>query len=455
MRKWLLLLLLILAGAVPAAAQQTPDYSIRSIRIPPSSDSITVQFEVINSGAAATTPTTATLRLATSQDILATEPVPALDANQQTTVSITVPPGTQGLTPGERVLVLISVGVGDIEAANSNTVGDNTAMPTITVPAGFGTQPATDESSPPVVTIVTGPFRLPTIDLSNPLHVALLIAAGGVLLILIWMVTIILRLIFSRPPTFTTWQPPYTYSPLLDPNSTAGRRQLWQQHAQSDMLPPSCAPGSFMARKALIGMDGEKLHGWRIVGLRISQYDMYGRVTRSQTIAPNGVVKSLDSAARKAAGRTPNQIERMVRPAAKRLNREFSRKLKRTRTLPIALDVRLRGTHGEVRIIFELYQCVDGQWRMADQWEPEMAIFGGTVFENFTYSLYGQQPGETPRQFRRRLQDDLTRMLTAMIQRPPTFSIQSQPEPSEATANIRPVSGDPVRDPVRDPATNL
>jgi len=38
------------------------------------------------------------------------------------------------------------------------------------------------------------------------------------------------RLIFSRPAALPTWQPPYVITPLIDPNSTNGRRQLWQQH---------------------------------------------------------------------------------------------------------------------------------------------------------------------------------------------------------------------------------
>jgi hypothetical protein len=384
--------------------------------------------------------------IATTGQAVASEPVPPLDANAQLTLTVTIPANTPGLTPGEQVLFLIQVGIGDIEPESSNTVGDNSAItPAITVPAVATAQPtsepaatsstpAPDEASQTTTTIL--PFEL---DLTNPLHIALIIGAGGILLILIWMLTVILRLLFARPPSFTPWQPPYVSSPLMNPDATAGRRQLWQQHAQADSLSAPCVPGTFMARKALVGMNGGKLVGWRVTAMRISQYDMYGRVARSQTTAPKSVVNRIDRAARKSAKLSPQSIERTVKPAVKRLMRDFRKRMKRTPTLPIALDIRLKGTHGEVRIIFELYQCVDSQWQMVDQWEPEMTVLSGSISENFTYSLYGQRPGETTRQFQQRLQDELTQMLTAMLQQPRVLNAKP-PEYESDTAKMQPVT---------------
>lgn len=446
MRKFLLLLFLMLFSMMTVTAQPAPDYSIRNIRTPPSDDDIVIQFEIVNNGGAASDETSADVSLVTSNETITSEPVPPLAANAQTTITVFIPLNTTGLEAGQRVLFLIRVGIGDIESENSNTVGDNSAFtPAIIVPGAVSQPDETILSTPAVqpeipTTTTTGlPFN---IDLGNPLHIAMIIGGAGLLLILIWMLTIILRLIFSQPPAFTTWQPPYAYSPLLDPNSSAGRRQLWQQHAQSDTLPPQCAPGTFMARKVLIGMNGGKLQNWRVTAARISQYDMYGRVARSQTIASNRAVKNLDRALRKAAGRSPEKLERMVRPAAKGIYNDFARKLKRTPSLPIALDLRLRGIHGEVRIIFELYQCVDGQWHMVDQWEPEMTVLSGTLTENFTYPLFGQRQGETPRQFRKRLQDDITQMLAAMIQQP--IAVKPSTEPNMDTAPVKAVTGDTI-----------
>ena len=452
MRKRLLVLLLALLSAISTSAQPAPDYSIRNIRTPPSENEIVIQFEVVNSGGPAEDPTTASVSVATSEQTIASEPVPPLDENAQATITVTIPADAPGLIAGQRTLFLIRVGIGDIEAENSNTVGDNSAItPAVIVPGSAGNQPVEPiaESTPVVippqqpVTTVVLPFSL---DLTNPLHIALVIGAGGILLILIWMVTVILRLLFVQPPVFSTWQPPYAHSPLLDPNSTAGRRQLWQQHAQSDTLPLPCTPGSFMARKVLVGMNGAKLGGWRIIAMRISQYDMYGRVARSQTLAANGVVKRVDRVLRKATGKSPDKLQRMLRPAVSGLFRDFARRSKRTPTLPVALDIRFQGLHGEVRIVFELYQCIDNQWHIIDQWEPEMTVLSGSITENFSYSLTGQHTGETLRQFRQRLQNDITQMLTSMIQQPPP-AVAPPPSSPGDTAPVMPVNTDTVTNP--------
>ena len=446
MRKRLLLLLFVLFSTFPIAAQPAPDYSIRNIRTPPNDEEIVIQFEVVNNGASASVPTTANVTIATTGQTVGVAEVAPLGANEQSTITVRIPANSSGLTAGDRVLFLIRVGIGDIEPANGNTVGDNSAItPAITVPEVSTTQPElipTQVSTPAPtpgspVPPVAAPFA---VDFTNPLHIAAIIGAGGILLILIWMLTVILRLLFARPPTFTTWQPPYVFTPLMNPNTTTGRRQLWQQHAQSDTLSLPCSPGNFMARKVLIGMNGKKLAGWRVTAMRISQYDMYGRVARSQTIAPKSVVKRVDWTVRKSAKLSPKRAERVVRPAAKRLLRDLRKRIKRNPSLPIALDIRLKGTHGEVRIVFELHQCIDNRWQMVDQWEPEMTILSGSLFENFTYSLHGQRPGEKKRQFSQRLQKELTQVLAAMVQQPPPMVVP--PETEGDTARMQAISTD-------------
>lgn len=445
MRKRLLLFLLPLFSAFPIAAQPAPDYSIRNIRTPPSEEEVVIQFEVVNNGSAAAIPTTANVTVATTGQTVGVAEVSPLGANAQTTVTVRIPANFQGLTPGDRVLFLIRVGIGDIEAENSNTVGDNSAItPAITIPEVSAqsevepTQAGTPAPTPGSPTPPTVPSL--AVDFTNPLHIALIIGAGGVLLILIWMLTIILRLLFYRPPTFPTWQPPYVFTPLMNPNTTTGRRQLWQQHAQSDTLSLPCSPGNFMARKVLIGMNSGKLVGWRVTALRISQYDMYGRVARSQAIAPKSVVKRLDRAVRKSAKLNAKRAEGAVRPVAKRLLKDLRKRTKRNQSLPIALDIRLKGTHGEVRIVFELHQCIDNRWQMVDQWEPEMTVLSGSLFENFTYSLHGQRQGEKKRQFYQRLQKELTQLLTAMVQQPAPQIVP--PETESDTARMQAVSAD-------------
>lgn len=280
-----------------------------------------------------------------------------------------------------------------------------------------------------------GGFTLPFgLDLFNPLHVALLIGAAGLLLVLLWLITVVLRLIFSRERTFPSWQPPYGMSTMLNPNSTVGRRQLWQQHAMADALPLPCMGGDYMARKILIGMNGTKLKGWRVIAGRISQYDMYGRVARTQTLLSSRVVRQIDAAARRSPRLTGKRAERAARSIARRILREFGKKMKRTPSLPISLDLRFRGSHGDVRIVFELHQCMQGEhWALIDQWEPEMQVPGSTIQENFTYALYGQRPAEKSRAFRKRLSTDLTAMLTGLLQPPPLPAVPVTPPPDSSS----------------------
>ncbi|MFQ3566041.1 MAG: hypothetical protein SNJ59_03490 [Aggregatilineales bacterium] len=415
-RTLLLTSFFLLALVVSAAAQTPPDYAIRNIRtvLPSQTGQLALQFEVRNLGGPASIATTARVVVAATGQVLAEQTVAPLAADQEVTLTIELP--TASLPAGTQVSLRAEVGIGDIEPVNAPTIDNNVATIRVVVPA-VAPDGSLEVTAPETqVRESAWPFG---IDPTNPLHAALLLGAGGILLILIWMLTVILRLIFVRPPTFTTWQPPYTMMPLLDPNSTGGRRQLWQQHAQSDALPLPCVSGSFMARKIALGMNGVKLDRWRVTALRLSQYDMYGRVARTQVVASQRVVNRIDRAVRKSAKLTPKRAQSLLRPAANRLMRTFWRKIKRTPGLPIALDLRLRGLHGEVRILFELHQCVEGRWQRIDQWEPEMNVMSGFIYENFTYALYGQQAGETPRQFRKRLRNDLTQALVAMIVQAP------------------------------------
>jgi hypothetical protein len=187
-----------------------------------------------------------------------------------------------------------------------------------------------------------------------------------------------------------------------------------------------------MVRKLLIGSDGSKLGGWRVTGLRISQYDRYGRVARSQVVLPKGTVRALSRAVRRSATLTDSKrAERAVKSTARALTSAVLKKTgKQNATLPLALDIRFMGTHGDVRILFELYGCESGNWQEIDHWEPEMHVVNGSIHENFTYTLLGQYPQETRKQYRQRLEANLTQQLALMVQAPP--SIPPPEPPAEA-----------------------
>lgn len=253
----------------------------------------------------------------------------------------------------------------------------------------------------------------------NPLYLAGIVAAAGIVLIVLWLLSLIYRLLFRRPAQFPPWQPAYVLNPHIHPDSTAGRRHLWQQAALSDALPAAAEPGAAAARKLLTGMEGRPLRGWEIIGLRLCQYDMYGRVARTQVIAPRRLLRPLNNAIahndRWPAAKIAQGCRRAARPLAKML----AGRARRTAALPVAVDVRFRGMRGEVRLFFELYQAGPAGWLRLDSWEPEVLASGERLLENYSYALLGQQPGETRGAFRTRLAGELERVLAAMIAIPP------------------------------------
>jgi hypothetical protein len=423
MSKWTAILLCVFLLVVPAAAQsETPNYEVRSLRFPSptASDQVVIEFEVFNSGSSATTPADVNLYILGDETPIDSQTIPPLGANDQQTVTFTL--RLTDFEPGQRV----SFGV--LILFPGEVAGQNLAPQDYAVSSSFdvpsSVQPAQPTPAPSGVTIPGLPIN---IDFSNPLVIVGIIAGLGVLLILIWVLTVILGLLFSRPPSFANWQPPYMTNSMIDPNSVQGRRQLWQQHAQSDSLAMPCAVDTYMVRKLLMGIDGRKLSGWKITGARISQYDMYGRVGRSEYIASSGTVGKLNKAARRAPADRA-RAEKLTRSVANKLVDELLKRAnKRNLMLPVAVDLRLKGAHGEVLIVFELYRCTGSSWQQVDQWEPDMLVVGGTVQENFTYTLYGQYGGESLKQFRQRLRSDLTLLLASMVQQPPVTTSTVQP----------------------------
>ena len=83
--------------------------------------------------------------------------------------------------------------------------------------------------------------------------------------------------------------------------------------------------------------------------------------------------------------------------------------------LPFALDIQFEGVADEIRIQFELYHYRDSAWQLIDQWEPELGQTGETVPEQFTYTLNGQLSGESKKEFRQRLQLDVTQLLAGLF----------------------------------------
>jgi len=277
------------------------------------------------------------------------------------------------------------------------------------------------------------------VELGDPDEFTVTAAVILVVVLLLIITILVLRILLRRPPAFGNWQPPYATMPPLDPNSTYGIRQAWQPHAQNNVVPTPCYAGSVHARKMLLGMDGDYLSGWRIGAVRMTQYDMYGRVARSQVLANTAQVRRLSRLARKAPKMEPDRLARRVRPMARHLAKQFRKKLNsRNAMLPIALDVRLLGTHGEVRIVFELYECQSGQPVKLDSWEPEMTVLGKTIYESYTFTIFGQSGGEQLKDFRKRLPADIERVLVDML-RTGTTTTERRSPPPDTLSGTQPV----------------
>lgn len=437
----------VLASSL-AAQEAPPDYRVRIIRAEVSENDIIIQFGVENIGGPAETPTTVRLRDANEGNILDSTRIRALGGNGDTEADLqfTLPLST--FPPDTMQTLEVAVDVSEIGENPDTSLNNLDSRPIIIPDYDAAPDPTAAPDTPRTDapdSIIVIPILELEVDTSDPEQTRLLMGAAFTGLLMLVLVVGILRLLLRRTPSFGNWQPPYATMPPLDPNSTYGRRQLWQQHTQSNVVTRPCT--DVQACKLLLGTDGVYLSGWRITALRMTQYDMYGRITRSELLATRGLLNKLNTIIRKAHRSTREKTEHRLRPLAKSLARQFKKKVnKRSAMLPIALDVRFQGAHGEVRIIFELYGCHNSQPTLLDSWEPEMTVLGKRIYESYTYTVMGQHSGESYNDFRNRLAHDITQILLVLAPTPPA----SEPaQPAQATSTDAPVTN-PHLSPVND-----
>ncbi|MBI1282655.1 MAG: hypothetical protein GC179_31300 [Anaerolineaceae bacterium] len=441
-----IIFLCILGFTVPAFMQgDPPDYSIQLIQNSFSDDNrqTIVKFDVVNSGGDSNKIATATLDLiASPNEQIATATIPPLVSNGRYTVVMQF--SNDRFAPSSVESFRATVGIGDIEPKEAASAQDNTTRITITFPANLP-QPqfipspqVTDEpnvSAPtpePGSNIVQQLLQQFNIDPSNPAQLALLVGLLAVILILALIIWLVARLLFSRKPDFGGWLPSYSNLMPTDPNTVAGRRQQWQGVAQNSVLPSTGVENSVHVRKLPTGTDDRYLSGWHVVDLRMSQYDMYGRVNRSQITPTRRLIRRLDWIARKHESLNAEQLSRQLLPVARELSKQVRKKvIDRTAMLPLAMDIRLRARNGEGQIWFELYRRQYGQWAQIDRWQPEMTVNGKVLYETFTYTLYGQKPTEDLKHFQKRLEGDLIQLLVDMFNPSVVAKTQSPDAPTD------------------------
>lgn len=422
-------------ACVTIFAQSSPrDYAVSNPDVSYGEDgtTFTVEFTVTNNGGDAEDDADINIIDDSTGRVQITDTLPPLVANEVVTVAFEFQ--SEDFPAGEQIYN-VEVGIDQYELAGSPIARDNRKPFTVDVPESESNtdevnQPQTSDEIPNesefdvvIPGLNIGIKRLDDgLQINQETFTTQQLLMGGaivaVIAMLLWFFTLILRLLFRRKPTFGNWQPPYAQQPYHDPNSTMGRRQAWQHHAQNGTIFETCSQNNVVSLKRLLDMEGNPLGTWNIKALRTVQYDMYGRISRTEVIMSSKVIKKLNKLARRASKYDNQKLRKAVQPIAKNIAKSASKPIdKKSAMLPIAMDLRFEGTHGEVRIVFELYQCRNQAWHMIDQWEPDMAIIGHKIIENYTYTLNGQLPGENYKQYKKRLVEDFAWLIGGMLYR--------------------------------------
>ena len=399
----------------PVVAQETRDYAITDINSEfVDVDGIAkVRLTVIvaNFGADASGTTDLVISYRDANDAtselleLITEPVDPLDGG--TSITIVVEPDVTTFPADSVQEVTVSVGIDRFELANTEIAENNVDTIVITIPprSDAGSNVLFQRTADGVI-IAGRSYSLWEAGIGVLAFVALLMVY--------WLFSIVVRAVFRRRPKFGIWQPPYGVMPMYDQNTLEGRRWSWQQHAQNGLLLAPPTNNNVHAVKLLLGTQGGAFVNWEVTAMRLSQYDTYGRIARTQVFAEKRYIKRFNKILRQRqnGGFDEGKLQKRLRPLAENMVKQFNKKVsKKTSFLPIAFDMRLAGEHGTVRIVFELYQCRDYAWYRIDQWEPMMQVVSQKMQENYTFTIHGKEQDETKREFRERLRDDLLWLL--------------------------------------------
>lgn len=409
--------MLPLIAPVAIAQDEPRDYAISTplVSYAPDGETAIVTLTVTNQGGDALEVSKITIADNASGRIETSVDLPALPAGEVYPFS-----GELALDqfPEGDIFLKVEVGIDQYELAGSPIARNNSQLFRINVAEARDSAPEYDFVVPLLNLGIK--FLADGIQVNDSVFSGTQLLVGALVLVLalvlLWFLSLILRLIFRRTPSFDVWQPPYIVEEYYDPNSTQGRRQSWQYHAQSSAINVPCTPDHLVAIKRLVDAEGHALGSWTIKAIRSEQYDIYGRISRTEAIMPGKIVKQLNKIAGRSSEMDNQQLNKALQPIANRMSKAALRRIeKQNRSLPIALDMRFEGLADASRIVFELYQCRNTAWHLIDQWIPELGLIGSRIPEQFTYSLNGMLPGESYREFKARIPQELTHLLGGLL----------------------------------------
>ena len=342
------------------AAQAAPrDYSISPPRVNYTSDGkvAVVSFTVSNQGGDATGPSQIIVSEYQSGRVETIEQLPPLGAGQERNFSIQLP--LAKLSADGIISFKIEAGIDEFELANSPIARDNSQLFHIDRSGAAEADGNNRSSESATAAERTFDLYIPIVDVGiffledgiqlNDSRYSggdILRAIGTLALALfcLWLLSLILRLVFRRPPRFDVWQPPYAVNNWHDPNSALGRRQSWQFHAQNSTIAAPTSPNQVTVVKRLLGKRGVILGSWKIIAMRTVQYDIYGRINRTEVIMPQKIISQLNRVLRRAPNYDNHELHKGLSPIAKSLSKYALGPVeKQNLMLPFALDIRFEG----------------------------------------------------------------------------------------------------------------
>ena len=420
---------IMIGGVVGMAQTVSRDYAVSLPIVSYAADgtTATVAFTVTNEGGAAAEETQINIAQNSDNRVIRSAMLPPLAAGEDTALAFAF---NLAELPVDDPFFRVEVGIDQYELAGSPIAINNSQLFRVSASeaAAAADSPRPVPASPaaavydlwlPLINVGINidaagiTLNSSRVTLSQILTGLALFVAG---LFLLWLLSLILRLLLYPTPKFGIWHPPYAVSVYHDPDSTEGRRQSWQPHAQNSVISAPCRPDHVAVIKRLLDTEGAVLGSWKIKAIRTVQYDMYGNINRTEVVMSAQLTRRLNKVVRQAPRYDSQQLYHALKRIAKQLGKAALKPVsKQNMALPIALDFRFEGVYGEVAIVFELYQCLDAAWHLIDQWQPELGMAGANIPESFTYTLQGLLPGETPKAYRHRLQEDLARLLAGLL----------------------------------------